>query len=60
MNLSNLAIGQTIEVLSDYGRGPVEQGVITDISLNDDDFTYMKANNTESWAYSSALVNIIG
>lgn len=60
MNLSNLAIGQTIEVLSDFGRGNVERGIITDLDLNDDSITYMKANNTESWAYASALVNIIG
>lgn len=60
MNLSNLAIGQTIEVLNDFGRGYAETGVITDLDLNDNSLTYMKVDNTESWAYASALINIIG
>ncbi|MGZ8261409.1 MAG: hypothetical protein ACXWTU_00430 [Methylotenera sp.] len=58
MNIANLRLGNQIKVRTDYNRGIVVKGMIIDIE--DDEVVYETEDDGLRWAYSSAVIEIIG
>ena len=60
VKLKDLKIGDTIEVMANFGQGPKVTGKITEIDLDGKNghpvVDYANARGSESWAYIDQIV----